>query len=236
MGFLFLVFGFKLFTHMLQSLILLTTESDPQTRLDLVQKYSPVNLRSPSTDLLLLADPNSSLGIDSVRSLQEFFATKPAVADYKVAILFYAYLLTPEAQSALLKTLEEPPEFARIILVTPHTHQLLPTILSRCQVIRHHALSPQPDPQMMAIYSQLAALSPGQKLSLTDTLRFDRVKSLNFTENLIHHFRNQLHHQPGTTSLFNLTLTLYTTKLLRQNVHPKLVLDYLFLNLKSADS
>src|SRR5213082_548634 len=73
------------------------------------------------------------------QSLQQFLSLKPFVAPLRVALLANAERMTEQAQNCLLKTLEEPPPNTVLILTTAYADHLLPTCLSRCQVI---ALSP----------------------------------------------------------------------------------------------
>ena len=60
---------------------------------------------------------------------------KPYSSKYKIYIIPDAQLMNPQAQNALLKTLEEPPEYAIILLLTNNVDKFLPTILSRCIVL-----------------------------------------------------------------------------------------------------
>ncbi|MEW6358277.1 MAG: DNA polymerase III subunit delta' [Planctomycetota bacterium] len=61
---------------------------------------------------------------------------------YKVFILEEAHMMNEEAANCLLKTLEEPPERSLLILITSAPNRLLPTILSRCQMVRFRAIPP----------------------------------------------------------------------------------------------
>lgn len=94
-------------------------------------------LRSPY--LLILRRSGATLGIDRIRDeLIPFFALR--VADlWRVAVVVNAESMTQEAQNALLKTLEEPPARCCIILITSRM-TLLPTVISRCAVVRFKAL------------------------------------------------------------------------------------------------
>lgn len=78
-------------------------------------------------------DAASNRGIDEIRELREKVKFFPTEGNYKVYIIDEAHMLTKEAFNALLKTLEEPPEYVIFILATTEPHSLLPTILSRCQ-------------------------------------------------------------------------------------------------------
>src|SRR5256885_8226358 len=57
----------------------------------------------------------------------------PYTGKYKVYVLDEAHMLTTEAFNALLKTLEEPPDYAIFVMATTDVHKMLPTVLSRCQ-------------------------------------------------------------------------------------------------------
>lgn len=74
-----------------------------------------------------------TVSVDMVRNLVKDIYLKPYETDYKVYVIPDADTMTPQAQNALLKTLEEPPAHSIIILVTSEPERLLPTILSRCQ-------------------------------------------------------------------------------------------------------
>ncbi len=75
----------------------------------------------------------SSVGIDDIRDgINNTVQIKPYSGPYKVYIVPETEKMTIQAQNALLKTLEEPPEYVVIILLSTSTDALLPTILSRC--------------------------------------------------------------------------------------------------------
>jgi DNA polymerase-3 subunit gamma/tau len=78
-------------------------------------------------------DAASNRGIDEIRDLREKVKFSPTEGNYKVYIIDEVHMLTTEAFNALLKTLEEPPEYVIFILATTEPHKLLPTVLSRCQ-------------------------------------------------------------------------------------------------------
>lgn len=79
--------------------------------------------------------PNT-ISVDDIRAqVNNDVAIKPYSGSYKVYIINEAEKMTPQAQNAILKTLEEPPEYAVILLLTINVNLLLPTILSRCVVL-----------------------------------------------------------------------------------------------------
>ncbi|MFC2040133.1 DNA polymerase III subunit gamma/tau, partial [Chloroflexota bacterium] len=86
-------------------------------------------------------DAASNRGIDEMRDLREKVTYSPNEARFKVYIIDEVHMLTKEASSALLKTLEEPPPHVIFILATTEAHKLLPTIISRCQRFDFRRLS-----------------------------------------------------------------------------------------------
>jgi len=84
---------------------------------------------------LYLFDFPTAIGIDEIRGLQKNLSLKSFDGKLKTAIINNAQNLTIEAQNALLKTLEEPPKNSQIILTAPNAESLLPTIISRCQIV-----------------------------------------------------------------------------------------------------
>jgi len=79
--------------------------------------------------------PNT-ISVDDIRAqINNDVAIKPYSSPYKIYIMNEAEKMTVQAQNAILKTLEEPPEYAVIMLLTTNVNSLLPTILSRCVVL-----------------------------------------------------------------------------------------------------
>ncbi|ODS50968.1 MAG: DNA polymerase III subunit gamma/tau [Halanaerobium sp. 4-GBenrich] len=78
-------------------------------------------------------DAASNRGIDEIRELREKVKFYPGEGKYKVYIIDEVHMLTKGAFNALLKTLEEPPESVVFILATTEPHEVITTIMSRCQ-------------------------------------------------------------------------------------------------------
>ncbi|MGF7017815.1 DNA polymerase-3 subunit gamma/tau [Lachnospiraceae bacterium PF1-21] len=78
-------------------------------------------------------DAASNNGVDNIREIREEVAYRPAQGKYKVYIIDEVHMLSGGAFNALLKTLEEPPEYVIFILATTEAHKIPVTILSRCQ-------------------------------------------------------------------------------------------------------
>lgn len=91
-------------------------------------------------DFLYIEPEGSSIKIEQIRYLQNKIQEKPIISSKKVYIINDANLMTVEAQNCLLKTLEEPPEYAIIILVGNNENSFLATIKSRCVIMHFKAL------------------------------------------------------------------------------------------------
>lgn len=83
-------------------------------------------------DFIEISEDGNSIKIAQIRELQEKIYQKPIVPSKKVVIIDNSEKMTEEAQNSLLKTLEEPPEYIVIILITSNENKLLNTIKSRC--------------------------------------------------------------------------------------------------------
>ncbi|MBC8319336.1 MAG: DNA polymerase III subunit gamma/tau [Bacteroidetes bacterium] len=79
-------------------------------------------------------DAASNNSVDDIRNLVEQVRIPPQIGNYKVYIIDEVHMLSQAAFNAFLKTLEEPPAYAKFILATTEKHKIIPTILSRCQI------------------------------------------------------------------------------------------------------
>lgn len=115
---------------------------------------------------------------EQVRDLTRWFALRPLMARRKVAILDDAETLNEHGQNALLKTLEEPPGAAVLLLVVARASLLLPTVRSRCQQVRFDSLGDAdlarllerdgvPTAQIPLLIARSGG-SPGRALTLRD--------------------------------------------------------------------
>ena len=82
---------------------------------------------------VLEMDAASKTGVDDVRDLIEFSRYGPASSKYKIFIIDEVHMLSKQAFNALLKTLEEPPEYLKFIFATTEVNKIPITVLSRCQ-------------------------------------------------------------------------------------------------------
>ena len=85
--------------------------------------------------MLIEPEDGKTIKIETIRYLQEKIAEKPITSQKKVYIISECECMTREASNSLLKTLEEPPEYAVLILITSNESKVLTTIKSRCTKI-----------------------------------------------------------------------------------------------------
>ncbi|MBI0432848.1 DNA polymerase III subunit delta' [Roseomonas sp. KE0001] len=120
-------------------------------------------------DLRVLA-PNAGergvklmIRVDEVRQVPRFLGLTAAEGGWRIVVIEQAEAMNPEAQNALLKTLEEPPSRSLLLLTTAAPDRLLPTIRSRCRRIE---LFPLPPAEMEAVLSAWLPDLPEAELQL----------------------------------------------------------------------
>ncbi len=140
-------------------------------------------------NFLFIAPETQFLRIDEIRALREELSLKAFSDRPRVAILCPADRMTPQAANALLKTLEEPPTGAHLILVAHRTSVLMPTIVSRCQRVpffplaagavaeilsRHPDVGGEHPRPVIMLAAKVSGGSPGRALSLLPELAEER--------------------------------------------------------------
>jgi DNA polymerase III subunit delta' len=100
-------------------------------------------IRSDHPDVALARPYNRVLRISPMRELEQEANYRPFEGNARIFIIEEAHRLNEASSNALLKTLEEPPRTSHLILITSRPAQLLPTIRSRCQMVRFAPLAPK---------------------------------------------------------------------------------------------
>ncbi len=95
---------------------------------------SCVSFRNSASFNIHELDAASNNSVDDIRNLVDQVRIPPQVGKYKIYIIDEVHMLSSAAFNAFLKTLEEPPAYAKFILATTEKHKIIPTILSRCQI------------------------------------------------------------------------------------------------------
>ncbi|MBI4037384.1 hypothetical protein HY385_03095 [Candidatus Daviesbacteria bacterium] len=179
------------------------------------------------------------LGIEQARSIKDFLSLKPYQGKHQAVVVIAAENLTDEAQNALLKTLEEPPQETVLILGVGSEDQLLPTIVSRCQVVdltSHAYATPEARLDSARQVEQKYQQEIEKLLTSSVEERFQFVEKLEDREAFLHaltaYFRKQLlsavHLKGGQLFLQDL---IEAEKWANQNVNIRAILEYLMLKL-----
>lgn len=134
-------------------------------------------------------DKPNSIGVDDVRAqVVEDVSVRPYSSPYKIYIINEAEKMTAQAQNALLKTIEEPPAYVIVLILTTNASALLPTILSRCVMLN---MKPVPDAQVRDYLMEhvqvpdyqadicvaFAQGNIGKAIQLASSERFSEIKS-----------------------------------------------------------
>ncbi len=150
----------------------------------------------PDLRVIESGENTKNLKIAQIRELQKEIAYKPYESKYKIYIIDGAENMTNPAANSLLKTLEEPPSYAVIILLSEEINKLLPTVISRCQNLRFSNISREKiekfleykgvDKKEVDLISGLARGSIGKALELYENEDFlvNREKVFEFLKGL----------------------------------------------------
>ena len=136
-------------------------------------------------EVIAIEPQNGMIRIAQIRQMQQQICIKPVQGRRWVVLIHDADRMNPQAQNALLKTLEEPPQ-AILILTAGTLTRLLPTIRSRCQIFRVPPLSHEKMAKLVAkctgisegkalLYARMGG-SPGQALDLANTPEYGELR------------------------------------------------------------
>lgn len=140
-------------------------------------------------DIIRVTHEKYSIGVEDIRTqVNADIQVKPYNSPYKIYIIDEADKLTEAAQNALLKTMEEPPEYAVILLLVSNVSIILPTILSRCvmlnlkpvdkQEIKEYMMEQHKIPDYMAeVAAAFSGGNVGKAIKYSSSEDFDRMKS-----------------------------------------------------------
>ena len=137
-------------------------------------------MQQADLNLLQSSEEGGSLKVDHVRELQHMLALAPYESNYRVALLLRIEEATESAQNALLKTLEEPNPRVVLLVTADDPENLLPTITSRCELLRLRPIAPAVlsaelqnlrglEAPQADLIAQISGGRPGYALRLVDT-------------------------------------------------------------------
>ncbi len=218
---------------------------------NLYTRLKPQKARFASDPDLVQLAGETSIGIDQVRGLERNLALKPHSFPPKIGSVIQAEKLTIEAQNALLKILEEPSGDSVLILAAPRKENLLPTVISRCQLINlaekaEIELRPKEIRELAQGLEKILKSSPGKRIQLTNQIKtkdeaisFCQTQLVLWREILLKKIKqtkrsqeplSRLSTQEITTTLRQVEKALQS---LKANVNPRLALNNLLLSYPS---
>lgn len=183
------------------------------------------SLKKDHPDLLYF-DSDQKLGVAEAKKIREFLSLKPYSSSSRAVVLESAHKLTIEAQNSLLKTLEEPPLNSLIILGVEKKTQLLPTIVSRCQI---ENLESTVINEKSKDYSK----DIENLINSSFDQRFEYIEKLEekekFLESLVLYFKDKF--SGDKTNLEYIKQLMNAQMWARENVSLRFILEYLMLEM-----
>lgn len=197
-----------------------------------IKKILTTHDLTPNHPDLLYFPYDSKLGIAEARKIKGHFSLKPYSAKGRVVVMEDASQLTQEAQNALLKTLEEPPESAILILAAPSDAKLLPTILSRCQIVRVQGIGYRVQKEdFTEDIEKLLKSGIEERFEYVEKLK-DREE---FLHALVYYFHKNLRLHTKGVNLTFLKELLQAEEWAEANVNIRAILEYLMLKMPTRN-
>ncbi len=170
------------------------------------------------------------IGVKQIREMIRQINLTPGHGSGKMAIIREADKLGVEAANTLLKTLEEPPKTATIILLSSDL-KLLPTILSRCQILRQSDKLTPADEEILADFRQ--AISGNLKKAFKNAEKMSTDEDLDGKLNtILASLRNQLFADANIDKIRVMKSIFAAKKNLKVTTNKRLILENLFLSIK----
>lgn len=205
------------------------TGGTAKQRTEKIQTLVEEAVVSPYDVTTIIPEP-TSIGVERVRSVASRLSIRPVASPSHAIIIKEAQTMTPEAQNAFLKTLEEPPGEAIIFLETSMPDTLLPTILSRCQLVRLGNATKYTEEKILQCIDTLKSLGElpiGKRVQIIDELAKTRDDALSFVDLSITALEQHLKTTHTHAKLLRGLLTARSQ--IMGNITPKLALDAVFL-------
>jgi len=190
---------------------------------EIIEQY---NLSENHPDVIIInSEKKDSIGIEKVRDLKILAYTKPFNTEHKLVIIQNGDLLTIQAQNAILKITEEPPEFTHIYLIVENHKNLLQTIVSRSEIIINKK-NDKINVKLTEI-ENFCKLSQVDKFKFVDTLaKNSKLQVQRFLDNFIVYARENQYNCSIISKLIKYK------EALSKNVTKKLILDNLVILLE----
>jgi hypothetical protein len=184
---------------------------------------------------ITLVKPDKSITINQTRQIKQLLSKKPFAMKNQYIVIKQAHLMTVPAQNSLLKSLEELAENQYVFLLSSQPKKLLPTIISRCQIVRIKSNQPpltsQTTQEFKKLWQDLTTASPGKRLQLIEPYQKTREQAMQFCRQMTVYLRSIIIKKimtgkktpiPTLSAIKNLQITINQ---LQQNCNVKLCLD-----------
>ncbi len=210
--------------------------SNSKNRLEKIKELSPENFKfenNPDYLHIERSTTKKSIGIEEVKILGQFLQTRPLSNKVKIAHVSNFSSLTTEAQNSLLKILEEHSDLSIIFLEDDYIFDVLPTIISRCMLIKVEGESEETE-KNENFPENFFELSITEKLNWLDkTGKISKEEMINLLHQIMSQLRQEKYQKFKNENKFNLDLITQTCENLgKYNLNTKLIVENLVLNLK----
>ncbi|MBI5151890.1 MAG: hypothetical protein HZA34_05030 [Candidatus Pacebacteria bacterium] len=173
---------------------------------------------------LLWIDESPSIRIETIRDCIVWTHTKPYAHPTKTIVVVGADRMTPQAQHAFLKTLEEPPNLLQIILTTSNEYGLLDTVKSRCRMIRAwEANKTSPSSNTF-----VPPRTYTEAILLAEQIGKDKENAIVWCNEQIRFLRDQNINHPSSEVTKKLSHLSTALRRVKKNVNVKLALESMF--------
>ncbi len=206
-------------------LSLLIVGADQETRTQHALTYEPKSL-------YILDGTQEGISIESVRAFQQSLSLSNTSQNTRHAFILEAQNLSLPAQQSLLKTLEEPPLETQFILTATKSSDLLPTIISRCEVIHLQntlELSKENADSAKELLGKISTSNHAKLINLSESLSKDRGQ----LDNLLLLLESSLHSSPTNKRARAAGLVQTCINDLKANIQPQLAIEHMLFNLKA---
>ena len=224
--------SFKVFVGWLKSY---NTQNKPPGSLNLPDKINleiTAMLNNPS--FRFINPEGESVKIDDIRKFKQELSFSSYDSKKRYFIFFNADSTTLQAQNALLKSIEEPPINTQIVLLTSTLDKLIPTIISRCQVVSLKETETQKNQsEVEEAYQKILNSKHYELIELAGTYK-ERKDALIFLNSLLNYLNSQLHNENSKQNKIKLAkhlkILLEAIDLLNKNINIKLALENCFFD------
>lgn len=195
--------------------------------------------KHPDVKLIEQQKDKKSIGISDVKEGIKYLQEKPFLEKIKFMIIPKGYLLTRDAQGALLKTLEESPKHAVTIILVKTINDLLDTVTSRCRKIsaKEYTYQDKKEVNKKLSYNEILNMNKGELLDFAGEISKEEKEDIvEYLERWLVEARNFMLNSQGYSSTFstaqNIKKILRTKNdLERTNLNTRLALESLMLNI-----